>query len=29
MVTSAGFCRTGEVEGVGTEELMCVGEDGW
>ena len=25
MVTSAGFCRTGEVEGVETVELVCVG----
>ena len=25
MVTSAGCCRTGEVEGVGTVELVCVG----
>ena len=27
MVMSAGCCRTGEVEGVGTVELVCVG--GW
>ena len=25
MVTSAGSCRTGEVDVVGTVELMCVG----
>ena len=25
MVTSAGSCRTGEVEGVGTVEPVCVG----
>ena len=25
MVTSAGSCRTGEIEGVGTVELVCVG----
>ena len=25
MVTSGGCCRTGEVEGVGTVELVCVG----
>ena len=25
MVTSAGSRRTGEIEGVGTVELMCVG----
>ena len=25
MVTSAGSCRTGEVEGVGTAEPVCVG----
>ena len=24
MVTSAGYCRTGEVEGVGTVKLVCV-----
>ena len=23
MVTSAGSCRTGEIEGVGTVELVC------
>ena len=29
MVTSAGSCRTGEIEGVGTVELVCwqIGED--
>ena len=26
MLTSAGSCSTGEVEGVGTVELVCVGE---
>ena len=25
MVTSAGSCRTGEVEGVGVVELVCAG----
>ena len=25
MVTSAGSCRTGEIEGVGIVELVCVG----
>ena len=25
MVTSAGSCRTGEIEGVGAVELVCVG----
>ena len=25
MLTSAGSCSTGEVEGVGTVELVCVG----
>ena len=25
MVTSAGSCRTGEVEGVGAVELVCIG----
>ena len=25
MVTSEGSCRTGEIEGVGTVELVCVG----
>ena len=25
MVTSAGSCRTGEIEGVGTVELVCGG----
>ena len=24
MVTSAGHCRTGEIEGVGAVELVCV-----
>ena len=25
IVTSAGSCRTGEIEGVGAAELVCVG----
>ena len=25
MVTSAGSCRTGEIEGAGSVELVCVG----
>ena len=25
MVTSAGSCKTGEIEGVGAVELVCVG----
>ena len=29
MVTSAGSCRTREIEGVGTVELVCVGRLLW